>query len=92
MFLNNIIKSLLSPVISWIIAFELIGSTIGFSIRYGMYPWYIDLKKSSFTPPGYIFSIIWPLLYCSLAILGYCLYKKRKILELIKYLSFIGYK
>jgi benzodiazapine receptor len=42
-----------------------------------MYPWYIDLKKSSLTPPGYIFSIVWPLLYSSLAILGYRLYKSK---------------
>ena len=78
MFFNKIIKSLFSPVIGWIIVFELISAAIGFSTRPGMYPWYIDLKKSSLTPPGYIFSIVWPILYCSLAILGYRLYRKRK--------------
>mgnify|MGYP003320102314 CR=1 FL=1 len=78
MFFNKIIKSLFSPVIGWIIVFELISAAIGFSTRSGMYPWYLDLKKSSLTPPGYIFSIVWPILYCSLAILGYRLYRKKK--------------
>ena len=78
MFFNKIIKSLFSTAIGWIIAFELISAAIGFSTRSGMHPWYTDLKKSSLTPPGYIFSIVWPILYCSLAILGYRLYRKRK--------------
>ena len=78
MLLKQAIKCLYSPFIGWIIVFELIGAAIGFSTSSGMYPWYIDLKKSSLTPPGYAFSIVWPLLYCSLAILGYILYRKRK--------------
>ncbi|MEA0971215.1 TspO/MBR family domain protein [Candidatus Megaera venefica] len=36
-----------------------------------MYPWYGQLIKSSLTPPGYYFGIIWPILYISLAILGW---------------------
>jgi len=78
MLLKQAIKCLYSPVIGWIIVFEFISAAIGFSTSSVMYPWYIDLKNSSLTPPGYVFSIVWPLLYCSLAILGYLLYRKRK--------------
>ena len=78
MSLNNIIKSKTFILIGWIAFFELISAAIGFSTRFGMYPWYLYLNKSSLTPPGYVFSIVWPLLYCSLAILGYLLYRKRK--------------
>jgi tryptophan-rich sensory protein len=78
MSLNNIIKSKTFVIIGWIIVFELISAAIGFSTRFGMYPWYLYLNKSSLAPPGYVFSIVWPLLYCSLAILGYLLYRKRK--------------
>lgn len=78
MSLNNIIKSKTFVIIGWIIVIELISAAIGFSTRFGMYPWYLYLNKSSLTPPGYVFSIVWPLLYCSLAILGYLLYRKRK--------------
>ena len=78
MSLNNIIKSKTFILIGWIAFFELISAAIGLSTRFGMYPWYSNLNKSSLTPPGYVFSIVWPLLYCSLAILGYLLYRKRK--------------
>jgi tryptophan-rich sensory protein len=43
-----------------------------------MYPWYSQLIKSSLTPPGYYFGIIWPILYISLAILGWKLYRERE--------------
>jgi tryptophan-rich sensory protein len=84
MLLKQAIKYLFSPVVGWIIVFELISAAIGFSTSFGMYPWYIDLKKSSLTPPGCVFSIMWPLLYCSLAILGYRLHKAKN--------NFIVYK
>ena len=32
--------------------------------------WYNNLKKSPFTPPRYIFGIVWPLLYISLIAYG----------------------
>jgi len=31
-------------------------------------PWYSTLERSSFTPPGWIFGIVWPLLYMSMAV------------------------
>jgi translocator protein len=30
--------------------------------------WYTDLKKSSLTPPSYVFGIVWPILYILLII------------------------
>ena len=61
----------------------MISFSIGFTTKPGMYPWYTDLKKSSFTPPGYVFGIVWPILYCSLAIFGYHLYKRVKTPEIL---------
>jgi len=77
MLLKLVIKYLFSPIIGWIIVFELISATIGFCTSFGRAHWYTELKKSSLTPPGYVFSIVWPLLYCSLATLGYRLYKAK---------------
>ena len=69
--LCKISKYLNYKLIVWVVSFQLIGIYIGLSTKSGMNPWYIELNKSSLTPPGYIFSIVWPLLYISLAIFGY---------------------
>ena len=61
----------------WIISFQVVGSFIGLSTKSIINPWYIDLNKSSLTPPGYIFTIAWPLLYISLAMFGYILHKEK---------------
>jgi tryptophan-rich sensory protein len=72
------IKRAFSSLITWIISFQLISVIIGYITKFGMYPWYGQLIKSSLTPPGYYFGIIWPLLYISLAILGWKLYKEKE--------------
>ena len=75
--LYKISKYLNYKLIAWVVSFQLIGIYIGLSSKSVMNPWYIELNKSSFTPPGYIFSIVWPLVYISLAIFGYNLSKAK---------------
>ena len=75
--LYKISKYLNYKLIVWVVSFQLIGIYIGLSTKSGMNPWYIELNRSSLTPPGYIFSIVWPLLYISLAIFGYNLNKTK---------------
>lgn len=75
--LYKISKYLNYKLIVWVVSFQLIGIYIGLSTKSAMNPWYIELNKSSLTPPGYIFSIVWPLLYISLAIFGYNLNKTK---------------
>ena len=57
----------------WIVGFELISGIIGYFSNPGSSStsWYRNLIKSRLTPPGYVFGIVWPLLYLSLAILGW---------------------
>lgn len=76
MTITNIIKRLL-PVTLWIIIFELISVIISLCTQSGMHSWYPGLNKSSLTPPGYVFGIVWPLLYFSLAVFGWILNNKR---------------
>ena len=40
--------------------------------------WYLDLNKSSLTPPGYIFSIVWPILYILMSISVWIIWNKEK--------------
>lgn len=72
------IKQVFSSLISWIVSFQLISIIIAYTTRFEMYPWYEQLLKSSLTPPGYYFGVIWPLLYITLSILGWKLYTENK--------------
>ena len=33
--------------------------------------WYLSLNKAPLNPPGYVFGIVWPILYLLMAIVGY---------------------
>ena len=39
-------------------------------------PWYQDLIKSSLNPPGYVFGIVWPILYILMGISAFLTYSK----------------
>jgi translocator protein len=44
------------------------GSIIGAITEPNASSWYLSLKKPIFTPPDYIFSIVWPILYVLMGI------------------------
>ncbi len=58
----------LIKLIFWIFVFELIAFLLGLLTQANIEPWYNSLHKSSLTPPGVVFSIVWSILY---ALLGY---------------------
>lgn len=37
--------------------------------------WYENLKKPDLTPPNYVFSIVWPILYAMMAVSSYRIWK-----------------
>ncbi len=39
--------------------------------------WYESLAKSSLTPAGWVFGVVWPLLYAMIAVAGWLIWKKR---------------
>ena len=52
-----------------VIAIELLGSASGWLSQSGYgNPWFDALQKPSFMPPGYLFGIVWPILYAMLGI------------------------
>jgi len=38
--------------------------------------WYTQIEKPAFTPPGYLFSIVWPLLFLLMGISSWLIWKK----------------
>ena len=72
-------------VIYWIIGFEIISYSMGLITRNNM-DWYKLLNKSALTPPGYIFSVVWVMLYVTLAISSYLLYQKKEDTKIRKIL------
>lgn len=60
-------------LIAWIVFFELVGLMLGLLTQNNIYPWYESLTKSSLTPPGVVFSIVWPFLYAVLAVIAWIL-------------------
>lgn len=65
---NNLIKLIL-----WILFFESVGFLLGLLTQANIYSWYEPLHKSLLTPPGFIFSIVWILLYALLAVIAWIL-------------------
>jgi len=73
-------------LIAWIIIFEMIGMLMGI-LTQNNFNWYDGLMKSALTPPGYVFSIVWSILYLMLAVIGWALYQhpKSRVSERIIY-------
>ena len=68
----------LMKLIFWIVLFESIGFLLGLLTQANIYPWYEHLNKSTLTPPGFIFSVVWTLLYVLLAIMAWILSNQNK--------------
>ena len=62
-----------SIVISVILA-AVLGSLA--STNSGTDSWYLSLNKSELNPPGYVFGIVWPILYVLMMISAFLTYKK----------------
>ena len=64
--------------IGWILLMQIMGAIFGIittgNIDNG---WYSTLHKSPFSPPNYIFGIVWPILYCCLGVVADILWKNR---------------
>ncbi len=71
--LNNLIK-----LFFWLVLFEAIAFLLGLLTQANMEPWYNNLAKSSLTPPGIVFSIVWSVLYAVLAYIGWFLTAHRE--------------
>ncbi len=60
----------------WIIAFQLISGSTGLLTASQFKSWYTTLPKSPLTPPGYVFGIVWPILYVMIASAGWVIWER----------------
>jgi len=63
---------------SSLIILILITLIISFLIMDKIDDWYLNLNKSPLTPPGYIFSIVWIILYILMSISVWIIWEKEK--------------
>lgn len=61
-------------LVLWIILLQAISYVMGMLTESNLVPWYASLHQSMLTPPGFVFGIVWGLLYVLLAIVGWQLY------------------
>ncbi|MBN2478946.1 MAG: tryptophan-rich sensory protein [Parachlamydiales bacterium] len=59
-----------------VIIVQVLGSV---SMRYSDPNWYAMLNKPSFTPPDYVFGIVWPILYLMIAVSGFLIWKNKGV-------------
>jgi translocator protein len=64
-----------SKLIMWVVSFQLVSIAIGWLMKTPLDSWYLSLVKSPLTPPGYVFGVVWPVLYLLLAIVGWRLWQ-----------------
>jgi tryptophan-rich sensory protein len=51
------------------------GSYVGYITGGGQSPWFIALTKPPFNPPGYLFGIVWPILYALMAVAAWRIWR-----------------
>lgn len=70
----------------WIVLFESISYFLGQLTMANIYPWYALLKRSTLTPPGFVFSIVWTILYALLAVVAWMLFHEKQVSKRIVFL------
>lgn len=75
-FENKIVQILIACLI------PLLGSfLIGFTAQRDMYPWYNEIKRPSWNPPGWIFGPVWTYLYISMGYASFRVWDSEKGFE-----------
>ena len=70
-------RSQIYSLLLWILAIQFFGYLFGGMTKTDIGSWYYNLEKSSLTPPNFVFGIVWPILYCLIAISGWRIFQGR---------------
>lgn len=63
-----------TTLILLVIFFQLVGFLLGQLTQENIPIWYHQLNKSSLTPPGFVFAVVWSFLYALLAVIAWMLF------------------
>jgi benzodiazapine receptor len=64
-------------LILWVGLITLIGPIIGYLTKSGVNSWYSGLIRCGFTPPNYVFPIVWMMLYAMIGICGWLIWSSK---------------
>ena len=78
----------IKDLVIWIVFIQFISFMMGMMTTANIDSWYKEIHRSSLTPQGYVFGIVWPVLYLLIAIAGWRIWniEKVKSLKQLKYL------
>ena len=72
MFKNKYINLIL-----WVSLMLAVSSSMGVLTKNNINDWYINLNRSSLTPPNHFFGIVWTILYIMIAIAGWQIWQQK---------------
>ena len=64
-------KNKLIPLLGFLALVVGIAVLASFATHHSLEPWYRELKKPAWTPPSWVFPIVWPILYTLIALAGW---------------------
>ena len=62
---------------SFVVFILLTAATMAFGGLFRPGPWYEALDKPALTPPGWVFPVVWALLYLMIAVAGWLIWRNR---------------
>ncbi len=64
-------------LVSWIALFLLISYSTSMITKSSINTWYVTLNRSFLTPPGYVFGLVWSILYIMIATAGWMIWNQK---------------
>ena len=66
-------------MVSLIVFIALVAAAALVGVQFGPGPWYIALQKPSWTPPSWIFGPVWSVLYITIAVAGWLVWRSKAV-------------
>lgn len=74
-------KNKILQIVLWVAVFEAVSACIGYITRPEVDGWYAALVRPWFTPPNFVFPVMWTLLYALIAAAGFYIWSARTLAD-----------